>query len=891
MTIEKLLVADKGALFRKVDLHVHTPGSADIDPKWERATAADVVSQALMNGLDLIAITDHNSADWCDQVREAAAGTILAVLPGVEISTSEGHLLAIFDCDKPASEIRELLIQAGIRQRDFGNLNALSTLNITDLAAKVTAEGGVAVAAHVDQAKGFWNVTDGSRTRRQQIHACPDIQGFEIVDPSVRERHPSGGVEGYPRSVSCIQGSDSWPSGANRHQLDGIGHRFCYLAMSEMTLSGLRQALLDPAVRIRLMTEPPHRPEYSIEGVWTAGGFLRNEVFRFSDSATCLIGGTGSGKSLTLELIRFALDQQVDGSILPAIFVGVRELLSFALDDADTVSVAVRKHDDVYVVERTWFGDEPSDPRVSRLVAGELVELDEPVDVPTFFPIKGFSQSEIVEYAREQLARLSLIDALINTHEEREIIQQTKSQLRTNATNLLGLRDRLERAETSLASLPGLREEIARLTSLLDDPRIQRQDAWYKERAILDQAREMMGEVMEAARTRFPLFGGRFIGDDDLPPDPPNPDTATQLVELESEMRNSLATSKAELLSQLTELNERLGSLRGTWDTRFTQAEREYQRILGEIDRDRVGIPALHTKLQTLRKRERRLVSQEREVNEEIKPQMARLNEHRDQLLDTLQGARTEIGARRRQKTVQLMAILHEQVQMNVREGADSRRFKQELMDMRRGSRVHEADITQIAEAAHPVPLVKSMLCGEYDQPARECRVEATVFSRLVDNLAQSGRLDEIYELQLVDLDDVVDIRLEIEPGTYRDIERLAHGQKCAVVLMLALAEGAFPLVVDQPEDALHAPWIEEYIVSCIRGLQRERRQVIFATRSANVLVSADAAQVIAMQADATRGRIERTGSIDSFDTRDLIVYHAEGGREAFVRRRAKYGL
>ncbi len=107
---------------------------------------------------------------------------------------------------------------------------------------------------------------------------------------------------------------------------------------------------------------------------------------------------------------------------------------------------------------------------------------------------------------------------------------------------------------------------------------------------------------------------------------------------------------------------------------------------------------------------------------------------------------------------------------------------------------------------------------------------------------------------------------------------------------MIALAEGDFPLLVDQPEDALHAPWIEDYIVSTLRH-RRGSRQCVFATRSANVLVSADAEQVIALKADAQHGLIERTGAIDRFDTRDLILYHVEGGKEAFRRRQEKYGL
>ena len=59
---------------------------------------------------------------------------------------------------------------------------------------------------------------------------------------------------------------------------------------------------------------------------------------------------------------------------------------------------------------------------------------------------------------------------------------------------------------------------------------------------------------------------------------------------------------------------------------------------------------------------------------------------------------------------------------------------------------------------------------------------------------------------KIVDLEDVVMVRFAVEPQTYRDLEALAFGQKCTVVLMTCLAEGDFPLLVDQPEDACTRP-------------------------------------------------------------------------------------
>ncbi|MDP2954433.1 MAG: hypothetical protein Q8O76_14110, partial [Chloroflexota bacterium] len=67
--------------------------------------------------------------------------------------------------------------------------------------------------------------------------------------------------------------------------------------------------------------------------------------------------------------------------------------------------------------------------------------------------------------------------------------------------------------------------------------------------------------------------------------------------------------------------------------------------------------------------------------------------------------------------------------------------------------------------------------------------------------------------------------------------------------------------------------------------------QCLFATRNANILVSADSEQIIALKADAQHGEVASTGSLDRFDHRRLVIYHVEGGEDAFRRRHTKYTL
>lgn len=76
----------------KADLHIHTTASDG------KLTPARVVEYVLQTDLDVIAITDHDTMAGVGEAREAARGSRLTVLPGVEISTlMEGmdcHILA-----------------------------------------------------------------------------------------------------------------------------------------------------------------------------------------------------------------------------------------------------------------------------------------------------------------------------------------------------------------------------------------------------------------------------------------------------------------------------------------------------------------------------------------------------------------------------------------------------------------------------------------------------------------------------------------------------------------------------------------------------------------------------------------------------------------------------
>lgn len=73
-----------------IDCHVHTAASYD-----SQATVESVVEAALRAPIDGFVVTDHDRIDAAKRAVTRAEAVGLIGIPGVEVSTADGHLLAI----------------------------------------------------------------------------------------------------------------------------------------------------------------------------------------------------------------------------------------------------------------------------------------------------------------------------------------------------------------------------------------------------------------------------------------------------------------------------------------------------------------------------------------------------------------------------------------------------------------------------------------------------------------------------------------------------------------------------------------------------------------------------------------------------------------------------
>jgi type III restriction enzyme len=127
----------------------------------------------------------------------------------------------------------------------------------------------------------------------------------------------------------------------------------------------------------------------------------------------------------------------------------------------------------------------------------------------------------------------------------------------------------------------------------------------------------------------------------------------------------------------------------------------------------------------------------------------------------------------------------------------------------------------------------------------------------------------------------------------YIDFADASAGQQATALLTVLLNQPGATLIIDQPEDDVDSKMSQEIVHQMWNA--KTRRQFIFASHNANLVVNGDAELVVCCDyvkaGDQTGGQIKAVGAIDSPIIKDEITSVTEGGKEAFKLRKEKYGF
>lgn len=229
------------------DLHIHSClspcGDSDMTP-W------NLVNMAKILGLDIIALTDHNSCGNCRSAIKVGESAGITVVPGMELCTAEEvHCICLFDdIDKAEAfggYVKSMMPPVKNREEIFGEqllmdegdgilgkeevlLTVASSICIDSLPELVREYGGVCLPAHIDRES--YSILSSLGDFPPELN----VNAFELT-PKADEKYYFENYE-YLKGKRMLRSSDA-------HYLENMREREFYLELEENSARALVELL------------------------------------------------------------------------------------------------------------------------------------------------------------------------------------------------------------------------------------------------------------------------------------------------------------------------------------------------------------------------------------------------------------------------------------------------------------------------------------------------------------------------------------------------------------------------------------------------------------------------------------------------------------------------
>ncbi|MFZ1987005.1 MAG: AAA family ATPase [Desulfatitalea sp.] len=888
LSIEKALMLPVGARFFRCALQVNPFAYVQRHSKntpfdSEAAYNAAIIQSCKDNGIEVIAVTDHQRCNTGRSLAEQARTGGVYVFPGAEVETKEGvHMLLLFEPDASIERCNGVLGDCGIH--DPTNPPANIKYDVEELLRESKKWGCVCIAAHVAGDKGLLRVLDNQARaaawKSEHLFACslpgPVGDSPENLRPILMNKNPE-----YcrSRSVAVINAKDVSSPAEMTHP--GAS---CWIKMSWVSVGGLRQAFLDHESRIRLNSEPePEDHAEFVAAAWQSGGFLDEAAIHFNENLNVLVGGRGTGKSTMVESLRYVMALDPIGADAQKAHEGI---VRNVLKSGTKISLLVQAHKPSprrYLIERTV-----PNPPVVRDDTGKILELMPKDILPQ---VEVYGQHEISELTKSPEKLTYLLRRFLDQDDDLTTRKRTiQGELDRSRGRILETEKEISQINEELARLPVLEETLKTYKEAGLEETLKEQSLLVREEGVLKTAEGRITpfkEIIDPLKHELPIDRA-FLSEkalDGLPGREILFFADAVLDRLDRDMRQVHTLGLNAIERSVTEM----GTVRQRWDIRKQQVQEAYEKILRELQRSKIDGEAfirLRRQIEGLRPLKDRKALLIRDLSA--------FQEERRNLLAEWEDAKAEEYRRLERAAKKVSRKLKDRVLVEVT-SAGNREPIAALMREQIGGRLSEAIDMLTRRAVFSLP--------EFADACRKGRDELVKkyhFSpSQADKIAAAGS-DVFFQIEALDLAPTTTIKLNVandhEQANWQPLDKLSTGQKATAVLLLLLLESNAPLVVDQPEDDLDNRFITDGIVPKMRE-EKRRRQFVFATHNANIPVLGDAELIVGLSAsgEAEHGRASlnpaHMGSIDTPKVSELVKEILEGGQEAFETRRLKYGF
>lgn len=886
--LQEIQAESNGAQFRRADLHIHSFGEdGSYDVTDATMTPEGIVDMAIAERLNLIAITDHNQIANIRAALKHADGKGLLVVPGVELSTPQGHLLVYF---QTADQL----------QRFFGKLTISGdrkTCHNTIPQCLHFAEefNGFGICAHIEVDSGLEKAHPKFDAFKQEVFNCPNLLGLEIANASNSVWFTHDDTD--PNRRNCVvarckalgfeDGVDlAKVMSSDAHTLNALGRnasgnrKLTRFKMEAMTFASLRIALMDAAARVRLEDlVPASIPKFV--GMKLEGGFLKDQVVHFSPNLTCIIGGRGAGKSTLLESLRAASGNAAESTII----------------DSEVWPDAIS------LVYEDEVGQHHT---LTRSKLCEVTNGDP--DGPTAVAIESYGQGETANTIQhcddDPSILLRFLDGFIDFGELHKQDETSRDAILSNQTVI----ERLQQAINQIAPTEQAKNiadtQVATLKKQNASQVVELEEKLAKERRFRDGLNRNLGELLTSITNSLTSSELRK-----LMVDADGNGLAVGKAEFEvvkvlvDGLATEIETLSGQFKQKVVDAKDKIAAQFQVWIAREKETQDKIEEIRRELEKQNIKLDMAFIRKVTkdaadLQARLTDLKKSQPKQQEAFKERRRLLQERieiRSKIFNTRQAFAITMN------TNLAAAVVDYRVKIQFYEGLlspDLEELFKTTMNWRT-SQVPRAAI--IAATLSSTRLLAAVVAKDASELEQLSDADGNrVFSKadaadIIDKLREWQAQCALERIAFEDRPEIKVTRTIDKPdGTkahqVRDFAKLSLGQQQAILLtVLLFSKSRVPLIIDQPEDNLDGEFIYKTVVRSLRSI-KEQRQVIIVTHNPNIAVLGDAELIIPLRGASEVSVVRDRGSIDTVETKNIVCTILEGSQKAFKRRQEVYG-
>lgn len=890
MDIEKLIQEqNNGAKFVKADLHVHSfGGSYDVTDK--EMTPKNIINAAIENGLKILSITDHNNIVNIEEAIKYASDKDILLIPGVEITTTQGHLLIYSNnYHNLSSFIGKLDISEDKKQCNQG---IVECLNIAK------SNGCLGILAHIEDEAGFEKTIGRINPQMESIFKHDNLYGLEIKNKESINAFTSCDENPAKKALSAVRKSSNGHENefelpkvmsSDAHSLDKLGvnaageKRLTRIKINELTFNAFKTALICSSSRIRIEDLVPTGIPHFV-GMHLEGGLLDGQTIHFNKNLTCIIGGRGAGKSTMLESLRAvsgnssSSSKLIDSDVWP-------DKISLVFEDETGRRTKLTKNKSSEVINMTNQASGIVKVLIDSYGQGETADTIQHSDtnpesllgiLDCFLDLEKHKQED--KEAREKLyenqSEVNKLKLDVNNIPEiQRLKHDTDSKIATLKKEKVG--DIVQYQESLI------RERQFRATLINDlNALVKKYNEIFNEKELFERVKNLDDSYVTVGKDQ--LAAVKKIVDE----------FSATVQEASSNLQNNLKDKIAELQTHLE-----------LWKTSENNIQAEIDKKRKELEDG--GIPFNMGLINQVTKDAAFYDSRLREL--EVKKKMlAQKNKEREELIKKRINFNDKIYFQRLSLSKKLNAKLKDtiadlSVTIKFKQGLFSLDFQEYIKTTMeyRTSQVPRAKL--ITDNISPFQFLqmlkdgnRNLLSGIKDNSGSHAFSDEEI-TRIFDKFSDSNILAYVETIEFDDKPEITVMKeVESKDGqkyVSKDFTMLSLGQQQSILLAIFLhSENNYPLIIDQPEDNLDSEFIYKTIVKNLQKI-KETRQVIIVTHNPNIAVLGDAELIVPLKSTSLKSMIIDRGSIDASSTKKIACNVLEGGEKAFGKRKDIYGI